>query len=159
MAKKDFQIDEGQIKDQLDTMLRDIHESEDPSELDEYRRLFKKHVSVFKRGYAAAYMLKYFKAEGGRKQSNRRRRSETDENMVSVFIGIGRTRRVYPRDLVGLILDNTKLSREDIGNIKILDNYSFADINSAKAEEVISVLNDSEYRGRNLNVNYAKKKT
>jgi hypothetical protein len=79
--------------------------------------------------------------------------------MVSVFIGIGRTRRVYPRDLVGLILDNTKLSREDIGNIKILDNYSFADINSAKAEEVISVLNDSEYRGRNLNVNYAKKKT
>ncbi len=168
MAKDNYQIDEEQVQDQLDSILSGIHENEDPAELDEYRRLFKKYVSVFKRGYAAAYMLKYFK-EGGRptrrrkpqpsnNRSNDRSGDKSNDNMTSVFIGIGRTRRVYPRDLVGLILDNTGLAREDIGNIKILDNYSFADINIDKANEVIETLNGTDYRGRSLNVNYAKKK-
>jgi hypothetical protein len=159
MAKQDFQIDEEQIRDQLEAVIREIHENEDPAELDEYRRMFKKYVSIFKRGYAAAYMLKYFKGER-RPAPRRRQRSEAPAtgDMVSVFIGIGRTRRVYPRDLVGLILDNTTLAREDVGNIKILDNYSFADIKGDKADEVIQALNESEFRGRTLNVNYAKKK-
>lgn len=159
MAKKNIQIDEEQLQSQLEDMIRNIHEQEDPAELDEYRRLFKKHVSVFRRGYAAAYMLKYFSSGKKPQSSPRRRPVEDDANKTSVFIGIGRTRRVFPRDLVGLILDSTKLSREDIGNIKILDNYSFADISTDKADEVINTLNGSEFRGRTLNVNYAKKKS
>ncbi|AHC16172.1 hypothetical protein L21SP2_2822 [Salinispira pacifica] len=155
MAKRDNQINEEQLSDQLAGILKEIHENEDPQELDEFRRVFKKNVSVFKRAYVAAYMLKYFNA-GGKRPSKRRR--ESNANMTSVFIGIGRTRRVYPRDIVGLVLDKTSLQREDIGNIKILDNYSFADINKEKTDEVISVLNGIEYRGRTLNVNYAKKK-
>lgn len=155
MAKRDYQVNEEQLSDQLDSILKEIHENEDPQELDEFRKVFKKKVSVFKRAYVAAYMLKYFNG-GGKRPSKRRR--ESNANMTSVFIGIGRTRRVYPRDIVGLVLDKTGLQREDIGNIKILDNYSFADINKDKTDEVISVLNGIEYRGRTLNVNYAKKK-
>ncbi len=153
MGKNDLDINEEQLADNLDQILKEIHTNEDPVELNQYRRIFKKNVSIFKRAYAAAYMLKYFKNSG-----HKRKHSESHNTTNSVFISIGRTRRVYPRDIVGLIMDNTNLAREDIGNIKILDNYSFTDINPSKTDEVIQALNGSEYRGRALTVNYAKKK-
>ena len=46
------------------------------------------------------------------------------ENMTTLFVGIGRTRRVYPRDLMTLLQENCSLEKDDIGAIKILDNYS-----------------------------------
>ncbi len=153
MGKKDFDINEEQLADNLDHILKEIHTNEDPAELNQYRRIFKKNVSIFKRAYAAAYMLKYFK--DSRRRGNPR---EPDNAMTSVFISIGRARRVYPKDIVGLIMDSTNLARQDIGNIKILDNYSFTDISPSKTDEVIQSLNGSEYRGRPLTVNYAKKK-
>lgn len=80
------------------------------------------------------------------------------ENMTTLFVGIGRTRRVYPRDLMALLLENCQLDKDDIGNIKILDNYSFVDIANEKTQAVIDTLGNFEFRGRPLNVNFAKKK-
>jgi hypothetical protein len=79
-------------------------------------------------------------------------------DMTTLFVGIGRTRRVYPRDLMTLLVENCKLDRDSIGNIKILDNYSFVDISNEQAQAVIDTLNNLEYRGRTLSVNFAKKK-
>ena len=44
---------------------------------------------------------------------------------TTIFIGIGRNRRVYPRDLVGLLVSVAGLERERIGDIRVLANYSF----------------------------------
>ena len=44
-----------------------------------------------------------------------------------------------------------------IGNIKILDNYAFVNVDEKEADNVISILDNSEYRGRKLTVNFAKK--
>lgn len=80
------------------------------------------------------------------------------ENMTTLFVGIGRTRRVYPRDLMALLTENCQLAKDDIGGIKILDNYSFVDVANEKAQSVIDALANFEFRGRPLNVNFAKKK-
>jgi RNA recognition motif-containing protein len=79
-----------------------------------------------------------------------------DDEAARIFISAGRSRRVFPREILGLILSRTGLERDDIGFIKIMDNYSFVQIKTEKAENVIEALNGYEYRGRPLTVNYAR---
>lgn len=149
-----YEIDNDTLKNRLAEILQEIHDSEDPEELNQYKSLFKKHVSLFRRSYVTAYLMKYYLA--GAPKSAPKKSTRTD--LVSLFVGIGKSRRVYPKDLVGLILDTTPAKKDDIGIIKILDNYSFVEIAPEKADEIIRNLNGMTYRGRTLNVNYAKKK-
>ncbi len=149
-----FSIDEAALQEQLEAILQDIHENIDIDELNAYRKVFRKNVSFFHRSYVAAYLLKNLKA--GSIRPGIRRSTRTD--LVTLFVGIGKSRRVYPKDLVGLILDTTSTQKDDIGSIKILDNYSFVEVSPEHADNIIATLNGMTYRGRSLNVNYAKKK-
>ena len=75
----------------------------------------------------------------------------------TIFISIGRTRKVYPRDLVGLLVSVAGLERERIGDIRVLANYSFVQLFKEDCDKVIASLNDYEYRGRKLSVSFSKK--
>jgi hypothetical protein len=79
-----------------------------------------------------------------------------EEESKRLFISIGRNRRLFPRDIIALISSKTSVANEDIGNIRILDNYSFVQIRDTKADEIIEALNGIKYRGRTLAVNFAK---
>ncbi len=76
----------------------------------------------------------------------------------TVFISIGRNRRVYARDLIALISQGAGVERERIGDIKVYDNYSFITLFAEDADKVIELLNGYEYRGRKLTVSYSRKK-
>jgi hypothetical protein len=78
---------------------------------------------------------------------------------VSLFVSIGRNRKVYPKDLIHLFANTGKVDRNLIGDIKILDNYSFITINRKASETAIDNLDGIDYRGRKLTVNFAKKKS
>lgn len=77
---------------------------------------------------------------------------------ATIFISIGRNRRVFPRDLVGLLVGGAGLDRDRIGDIRVLANYSFVQLFSEDAEKAISVLNGYDYRGRKLAVSYSRQK-
>ena len=81
-----------------------------------------------------------------------------DDVATTLFVSIGRNRRVYPRDLIGLIMQNVEIEREHIGDIRVLDNYSFVQIVNEDAEKVIAALNEFEYRGRKLAVSFSRKR-
>lgn len=193
-------IDEAALKEHIEDILRRIEEEEDPQELNAYRRLFKKHVPLFRRGYFAGFIIKHgiLQNEGGdgrprpkrsrkdasrkedsRKEDRKRATSQedapsskatagdsyredspesTDSGLTSVFVGIGKNRRVYPKDLIQLFSEIDGLETSDIGQIKILDNYSFVEVNPEKAQTAIEHLNGSEYRGRKVTVNFARRK-
>jgi hypothetical protein len=80
------------------------------------------------------------------------------ELATTIFIGIGRNRRVYPRDLVGLLVSVAGLDREKIGDIRVLANYSFIQLFTDDAAKAISILNGYDYRGRKLSVSYSRQK-
>jgi hypothetical protein len=80
----------------------------------------------------------------------------TEEESKRLFFSVGRSRRVYPREILGLINAKTAIAREDIGAIRILDNYSFVQVRDIVAEKIIEALNGVTFRGRTLAVNYAK---
>jgi len=61
--------------------------------------------------------------------------------------------------MLSLILSKTSAAKEDIGMIRILDNYSFVQVRDSKADEIIKALNGTKFRGRSITVNYAKPKS
>lgn len=87
------------------------------------------------------------------------RRVTIDEAYAAtIFIGIGKNRRVYTRDLITLLMQVCKLDRERIGRIRNQENYSFVELFKDDVDNVIATLNGYNYRGRILTVSYARKK-
>ncbi|MDR0730559.1 MAG: DbpA RNA binding domain-containing protein [Treponema sp.] len=81
-----------------------------------------------------------------------------EEESKRLFISIGRNRRLFPREILGLIINTAQVEREDIGSIRILDSYSFVQVRDTVADQIIEALNGTMFRGRTLAVNYAHAK-
>jgi len=151
----------------------------DPLVLDQYRRLLKKEVSLFNRPKVAAYLLMLAEQgkrsglsdlavpkqrrdaeKNGKRERERERSAEryplADEDSKWLFFGVGRARRASPRDILGFIHSKVELQKEDIGAIRIMENYSFVQVRETEAEKVIEAINGQPYKGRPLAVNYAK---
>lgn len=77
---------------------------------------------------------------------------------ATIFIGVGKNRRVYTRDLITLLMQECKLERDRIGRIRNQENYSFVELFKDDVDDVIATLNGYNYRGRPLTVSYARKK-
>jgi hypothetical protein len=160
-------------KQTITVILDKIRTEVDPLLLEEYHLLFKKEVSLFHRSKVAAYLLmlcdqgKIPRPVSSSRDSNPRKTGNDRENEVQryplaeeesmrLFFSVGRSRRVFPREILGLINTKTAIPREDIGSIRILDNYSFVQVRNTVAEKIIESLNGVSFRGRPLTVNYAK---
>jgi hypothetical protein len=158
-------------KQTIAAVLDRIRTEVDPLLLEEYHRLFKKEVSLFHRSKVAAYLLMLCdqgkiprpspRDSNSRKTGNDRENESpryplAEEESMRLFFSVGRSRRVFPREILGLINTKTAIPREDIGSIRILDNYSFVQVRSTVAEKIIESLNGVSFRGRPLTVNYAK---
>ncbi len=146
MNEEDLQA----LKDKLSTIVDEIKTNSNPGEIDEVRRIFRKSVPFFMRAYVAAYLLK------GKEASPRQRKSSAE--MATLFVGIGKNRRVFPRDIIQLFSGVDGIEAPDIGEIKILENYSFVEVKKEKADAAIAELNGQEFRKRKLNVNYARRR-
>jgi ATP-dependent RNA helicase DeaD len=71
---------------------------------------------------------------------------------------MGKNRKVFPRDLIQLFMDRLKADRSQIHDIKVLDNYSFVEVDFSLGERAIKELSGIEFKGRKLAVNYARKR-
>ncbi|MDR2111236.1 MAG: DbpA RNA binding domain-containing protein [Spirochaetaceae bacterium] len=149
-------------------ILEKIHTEVDPFLLNAYRSLMKKEVSFFRRSHVAAYLLMRLDQGSGGKRRGAEKSAPRDESRIEpnrylpeeesarLFISIGRNRRVFPREILGLINAKTSVAKDDIGTIRILDNYSFIQVRTTAADEIIEALNGISFRGRTLSVNYAR---
>jgi len=174
-----LKIDEEKAKGNIKVILDKVHKDTDLALLREYRRIYKKEISLFSRRWAAAWLFMYYDQREtpplkNEKQSMvAKRKNITEEEKSSsttdislseeeskrLFISIGKNRHLFPREIISLIMSKTSSLRGDIGLIRILDNYSFVQVRDTKADEIIEVLNGIKFRGRTLTLNYAKSKT
>jgi RNA recognition motif-containing protein len=143
--------------------------------LSEYRKLFKKEISLFRRSWAAAWLFMYYdkkefpnlknlvEKKPVKKENTESTAAEPEPNLSeeeskNLFFSIGKNRHLFPREVIMFICSKTTVPREDIGVIRILDNYSFVQVRDTRADEIIEALNGLKFRGRTLTVNYAKPK-
>ena len=90
---------------------------------------------------------------GGKAPRRPQFKREIDPNKTTLFISVGKNRRVFPKDLARLFQSRLDLEQSDIGVIKVLESYSFIDISKEHAERAIDQLNGEEFKGRKLTVN------
>ena len=161
-------MDREKAKNTVDLILDKIKTEVDPGLLADYYCLFKKEVSLFNRSKVAAYLLMQYdqgkslrsaKGEDAVASDAPRYTPLAEDESKRLFFSIGRSRRVFPREILGLINTKTSVAREDIGVIRILDNYSFVQVRNTVAETIIEALNGVVFRGRPLTVNYAKSRS
>ena len=168
--------DEEQLISSLKDLIEAIKTQENPEELNLYRRIFKKAVPLTMRSYVAAYLIKQAGIGGSRiyKKDNRNGLGKgtfkqnsarpsrpkvilAEEESTSLFIGVGRNRGIFPKDIITLLIQGAGISREHIGDIRILDNYCFVQVMQNEAETIIEKLNNSYYRGKNLTVSHSRR--
>lgn len=170
-----LRLDKEKAKRNAQVILDKMRKDTDLFQLKEYYRIYKKEISLFNRSHAAAWLFMYYDERENppvskitnQLKSDRQEKAQTSAEIINIpeeeskrlFISIGKNRRLFPREVITLIMSKTSSAREDIGSIRILDNYSFVQVRDKKADEIIEALNGIKFRGRTLAVNYAKPKS
>ncbi len=77
---------------------------------------------------------------------------EPAERLVNLHFGAGNGAGVTPRDLVGLITNGGGLEGEQVGAIKVKENFSLVAVPAGHADEVVRKLRTSRIKGRNVKV-------
>jgi ATP-dependent RNA helicase DeaD len=89
-----------------------------------------------------------------------RGKQRNDENMTRFFINIGRKDKLNPARLIGLINEQRITDNIEIGQIEILDTFSFFELDKNYEKETITAFeeNDVDFEGRGVNVEITTKK-
>ena len=82
---------------------------------------------------------------------SKKQRTSSGE-MAKIWIGLGRSSRVGPGDLVGAIANEAGISSREIGAIDIADGFSIIEVSAALSERVISALRGKSIRGKKVKV-------
>lgn len=95
----------------------------------------------------------------GRKLRVKRRedtKGHENEDMVRLFINIGRNQHVRPGDIVGAIAGESGISGRMVGAIDLYDSYSFVDVDRQNAEKVMKAMRNVKIRGLNVHMEKAE---
>ena len=76
---------------------------------------------------------------------------------AKLMLGVGRGQGLEPADVVGAIVDNTKLENDDVRNVRLLERFGFVEVPAAQAGEVADKVNGKRVRGTELRVEVAKR--
>ena len=68
--------------------------------------------------------------------------------MSKIFVGVGRSAKVRPQDLVGAIANESGLSGRQIGAIDITDKFSIVEIPASAVDEVIVAMRQTTIKGK-----------
>ena len=86
------------------------------------------------------------KGKGKDKPRPSRGRGRADD-VIRLFMPVGRTAGVRPADLVGAIANEAKINAKLIGSIEISDNFSLVEVPDEYAEKIIDSLRGTKIRG------------
>ncbi len=84
--------------------------------------------------------------------------SGAESGMVRLFINAGKKDNIRARDVVGAIANETGIHGKVIGKIDLYDNYTFVEVPKENTGEVLSVMKNSQIKGRKINIEPAKGK-
>ncbi len=151
----DIKVNDAEIKDYLPSIFEKL-EGLDRDEL------IKRFVSI----EFNSFLSYYENSKDLNDISNTRRERDTrgkrrdDENMTRFFINIGRKDKLNPARLIGLINEQEIEKNIEIGQIEILDTFSFFELDKNFTQETISAFtnNDVSFEGRGVNVEVTDKK-
>jgi ATP-dependent RNA helicase DeaD len=162
IQKDDLPSDDERIRRLIDGILESLHTA-DPKELSRIRALFRRKVPLHRRSWFTACLLASQVSPAvpkvpGKAAPRSGRQLEKKAGFTRLFVNAGRNRRLWPKDFVALFTEKLGVRKEDLGDIKVFDKYSFVEIVDGKAAAAISTLGGTEFKGKPLVIDYAKKR-
>jgi ATP-dependent RNA helicase DeaD len=94
---------------------------------------------------------------GGPKGRGPRRGAPGDAGRI--YVGLGRSAGIRPKDLVGAIANESSVSGRDVGAIEITHRFSLVEVPQDKVDEVIQALRATTIKGRRATVRRDREQT
>jgi ATP-dependent RNA helicase DeaD len=98
----------------------------------------------------------------GDRETRRPRHTKPHERDGTVFtklvVGAGRSAGLAPADVVGAVVDNTRLENADVRNVRVLERFSFVEVPESRAAEVAEKVTGKLVRGTELRVEVANRR-
>jgi len=148
----DIDINENEIK----AFLPSIYEKLEGMEREE---LIKRFVSLEFNTFLSYYENAADLNDPDQMHGSKQRKGRDDEHMSRFFINIGRKDKLNPSRLIGLINDQEIGKNIDIGQIEILDTFSFFELDQQYEKETVAAFekNQVDFGGRQVSVEITKK--
>ncbi len=165
---------------QLDNLLQvlenfneEMNSCKDPELLETYYKTIKKNTKLSTRKYLAAFLLSNSQTPqfSNRKQPTKPSYTQRNEKVKkppfinttehkegtkTLFVGIGRNRKVYPQDLIELFASLLEVDKEKFGLTKIFKTYSFIEVPQELCAAAIEKVAGTEFRKITLKVNFSR---
>ncbi|MBU3204670.1 DEAD/DEAH box helicase [Clostridium algidicarnis] len=87
---------------------------------------------------------------------NNRRSNSNNGDVSRLFLSIGHLDKIKPKSLVDFLTDNSNADRNSIGNIDILDKFTFIDVKSDAVDSILNNCSGKSLEGRRVNIEIAK---
>ncbi|MCP1102869.1 ATP-dependent RNA helicase DeaD [Aequitasia blattaphilus] len=81
-----------------------------------------------------------------------------NKKSVRLFINIGKLDKIKKKHIVLLISEKCNVKEKMIGDVAVMDKFSFVNVPSSKAQEILHTLKGLRYNGRKLNVEISNKR-
>ena len=109
-------------------------------------------------GKAKDWNKKDWKSRGlkGEKRPDSGSGYASQKGFTRLFINLGKTDRLRPQDIIGLINDYHPGKKLEIGKIDLMKNFSFFEVREADSSKVIKALNKINAFGRKVTVEKAQ---
>ncbi len=78
--------------------------------------------------------------------------------MVRLFINIGKNHKATPANILGAIAGETGISGRLVGSINMYDKYTFVEVPSNVAKEVLVAMKNAKIKGKTINIEPANQK-
>jgi ATP-dependent RNA helicase DeaD len=83
-------------------------------------------------------------------------RRERNGHRATLIFGAGRLQGLEPADVVGAIVDRSRLDGEDVSGVRVLERFALARVPAARAEEVVERVRGHDLRGVAVEVEVAR---
>jgi ATP-dependent RNA helicase DeaD len=117
------------------------------TELDEEYSLIDVAAALMSIVYNKEVSFEYTENSIGAKASN-----------IRLFFSIGRKDKVNPKLLLQFLSETAGVNKEDIGDIDILENFTFADVSEAVVDVILKRTSGKKLGGRRVNIEVSKPK-
>ncbi len=142
----DIEINEKEIKE----FLPDVYQKLDGMDREE---LIKRFVSI----EFNQFLSYYENAKDLNGDDSRDRKKYDDENLTRFYINLGKMDKLNPAVLIGLINENIKNRNVEIGQIEILKNFSFFELDKNFTDDVLESFQNTYFNNRSIIVEVTNK--
>lgn len=97
-------------------------------------------------------------SRGGSGKGGRSTREGRDD-MVRLFINIGKNQNVKPGDILGAIAGESGIPGRVVGSIDMYDKYTFVEVPNENAQEVMHAMKNVKIKGKSVHMEVATGKT